>query len=171
VLDKPILEIYLKTAATSTFKPTLTVNKNINGKYVLRLDNVNLDTYTYCYDWWFHYWFFQQQMWHQQQFMMQQQMRFTPGRFGPNPNELENDLYFFKEGNKFIEIVLDTDLKTVLNETKETVYKNISKGKYVDIYKENRYIGWFSSAFTATDFRYIYQDKKSKTVTIFSDKM
>ena len=171
VLDKPVLTSFIKLATRSVYKPTLTVNKNVNGKFVLRLDNVNEDTYTYNYNWWFHYWFFQQQMWHHQQMMMQQQMRFSPGGFGPNPMELENELYFFKSDSKFVEIVLDTDLKTVLNETKETVFKNIDKGYYVDKYKENGLIKEFSSAFTATDFRYIYQDKKSKTVTIFSDKM
>ena len=38
---------------------------------------------------------------------------------------------------------LDTDLKTVLNETKETVFKNIDKGYYVDKYKENGLIKEF----------------------------
>lgn len=171
VLDEPVLMRFIKVAAKAIFKPTFTVNKNVNGKFVLRFDNVNLDTYTYNYNWWFHHWFFQQQMWHQQQMMMHQQMRFTPGRFGPNPNKFENDLYFFTSDTNSFEIVLDVDLKTVVNDTKETVFKNIDKDKFVNKYKENGLIKEFSSAFTATDFRYMYQDKKSKTITIFSDKM
>ncbi|WP_136667207.1 hypothetical protein [Flavobacterium sp. H122] len=174
IVDEPILKDFIKTTSKFSFRPTLTINKNINGKYILRIDNVDENTYSYNYNWWFHQWFFQQQMWHQQMMMNQMrmnQMNFSRGGFGPNVNFLEDDRYFFKDQKKAIQIVLDLDLNTVLNDTKETQMKYIDRDDYVDKYKQNGRIKEFSSSFTKDEFRYIYQDKKSKVITIFSEKI
>ncbi len=172
------LQQYTKTALKSAIKSTVTINKTKAGKLAFRLDNVEQAKYNYHYNWYSHHWMMHQQMimhqqWMQQQQMMNQQRMMNSARgFGPAPILDESLLYLAKEKKlPSIEFVLDADLQTANHANEETIYKNIDKDKYLDIYKDNKTMKNLTSSFTDTDMRYICYNPKTKTISIAFDPL
>jgi hypothetical protein len=115
---------------------------------------------------------FQQQMMMQQQMMQHQMMQHqmnTARGFGPSPDAY---LPFAKEKKlPAIEFVLDADFNVAQADSDATVYPNIDKDKYLDIYKDNKTMKNLTSDFTATEMRYISVNPKTKTISIAFDTL
>jgi hypothetical protein len=172
ILPENAVADYVKTALKSTIKSTVTVNKTKTGKLAFRLDNVEEAQYHYHYNWFMHHWMFQQQMMMQQQMMQHQMMQHqmnTARGFGPSPDAY---LPFAKEKKlPAIEFVLDADFNVAQADSDATVYPNIDKDKYLDIYKDNKTMKNLTSDFTATEMRYISVNPKTKTISIAFDTL
>ncbi|MFC7774923.1 hypothetical protein [Flavobacterium sp. GCM10027622] len=176
-VDAVKLKQFLKISSKVNFKSTLTANKGAKGNYVLRLDNVDANTYTYYNNWWLHHWFFQQQMFHQQMFrqqMIDMNRNMMPGRgFGPGLHDEEKDSYFYNEETKdeSIQIVIDPNLNLMESATEETVFPEIKREKYTDKYKDDQGKKKLSFGFVKNELRYMYMDKESKTINISFEKL
>ena len=172
ILPENAVADYVKTALKSSIKSTVTVNKTKSGKLALRLDNVEEAEYHYHYNWFMHHWMFQQQMMMQQQMMQHQMMQrqmSAPRGFGPLP---DNYLPFVKEKKlPALAFVLDVDFNVAQADSDTTVYPNIDKDKYLDIYKDNKTMKNLTSDFTDTDMRYISFNPKTKTISIAFDPL
>lgn len=172
ILPENAVADYVKTALKSTIKSTVTVNKTKTGKLAFRLDNVEEAQYHYHYNWFMHHWMFQQQMMMQQQMMQHQMMQHqmnTARGFGPSPDTY---LPFVMEKKlPAIEFVLDADFNVAQADSDATVYPNIDKDKYLDIYKDNKTMKNLTSDFTTTEMRYISFNPKTKTVSIAFDAL
>lgn len=172
ILPENAVADYVKTALKSSIKSTVTVNKTKSGKLALRLDNVEEAEYHYHYNWFMHHWMFQQQMMMQQQMMQHQMMQrqmSAPRGFGPLP---DNYLPFVKEKKlPALAFVLDVDFNVAQADSDTTVYPNIDKDKYLDIYKDNKTMKNLTCDFTDTDMRYISFNPKTKTISIAFDTL
>jgi hypothetical protein len=169
--DKEKLDKFLAKSRYLNMKSTLTANKGVGGNFVLRLDNISESNYTYNYNWWMHQWFFQQQMFHQHM-MMQHQIMSTRG-FGPNPHSYESDMYFTTEKKKdpVFEITIDAKGDLVNGTPEETVFKEIDKEEYIEKYKGGLSKSNFSFGFIKEEMRYVYVDKKLKSIIISFEKL
>ena len=163
-------EQYLKKIRKKTYHPTITVNKSIDGNAVVRLSIVNVANYSYHYDWWFHNFMFQQQM--QMQIMNQQinQTIQNLPRFEPNPDYYESAglVYNDLDENLSFEFVLNSNIEILKNGNTNTIFKHIKKEKYSKPYRENPVAKNFSACFVNNKMRYLYFDKKLKTIFINS---
>jgi len=165
------LDNFLKASNKANMKPTVTLNKNDMGNFVVRLDYVNKNTYQYHHDWWFHHWMF-----HQNNMMMQRhiQMQTQNMSFGSGPNpEYFNTLPEIyttpskEEESYAIEFEYNINSKTIIEDGNlNTTFKNIDKDSHLDEFENNKKMKEFTADFTENDFRYIYQDKKTKTIYI-----
>jgi hypothetical protein len=67
--------------------------------------------------------------------------------------------------------VLDVDFNVAQADSDTTVYPNIDKDKYLDIYKDNKTMKNLTCDFTDTDMRYISFNPKTKTISIAFDTL
>jgi len=172
VIKSDVLSDYIKTALKSSIKSTITINKTKSNQLAIHLDNVKETDYHYNYNWYFTIWFFQQQMMMQQQ-MMQQQVRMNTTRsFGPSPeNYCISDIVFETKKYSSIEFILTSNFTIAAKESVETIYPKIDKEKFIDKYKDDNTIKNFTSGFTTDEVRIIYQDSKSKTIIVSTEKL
>lgn len=61
-------------------------------------------------------------------------------------------------------------MKPVQNQS-ETIYPKIDKQKCLEKFKEDKTKKEFTAGFIADEFRFIYQDKKTKTIIISFEKI
>ncbi len=156
---------YLKKIWKKNFVPTITVNSSIDGNAVVRIDKADLNTYSYYHDWWFHHFMFQHQMQMQMQMMQNQAMQSVP-RFEPNPEyyELAGLVFNTTTSDTAYEFVLNNAFELIKNGNPETVYPYIEKKKFIDPYKNNTAFKHFSACFVKDEMRYLFLNKKLKTV-------
>ncbi|WP_299440369.1 hypothetical protein [uncultured Aquimarina sp.] len=162
------LRLIDKAIRIQRHKPTITINKSVEGLNVLRLSYVDKTTYNYHNNWWFHHQMFQNMMHQQQEFMRQQNFNRMPS-FGPNNETF--DLYntevpsIIKE-NEFIKIVFDNNLNPIKNASVKTVKEYIDKNLYLEPFKDQKGIKHFTAAFSTESIRTIHYSKKSKKFII-----
>ncbi|GAA4278189.1 hypothetical protein [Aquimarina mytili] len=146
-------------------RATITVNKSIEDKMVVRFDFINVNTYNYHHDWWFHHWMWQNQMMQQQQ-LMNQNINNMP-RFGPNPDFYE-DLAFLdlKKEDISIDLVFDENFTPLKDAKTETKRKEVDKDFYLKIIEKNRDSKHASVAFSSRSIRSIFYSKTQKTFFI-----
>lgn len=166
---------FINSSAKNSMKPTITINTTKSpNKFLIRLDRVNKNTYTYYHNWWHIHWMMQQQQ--QQMMLMQQQQMMRqsiPRGFGPNPNFYDAlaMIYIDKIELKPIEFIVDSNLSLDEKDTVETVFKDIERDDYLDKFKDDKSMKDFSAGFTTTDFRYIYYDKKAEYVYLKAENL
>jgi hypothetical protein len=157
---------FLDESKKSNLKTTVTLNKTKSNKTKVRLDRVNKSTYNYNYNWWWHnQWFMQQQMMQQQMMMRRQMMQNTQMR-GFGPNYVENFTVLKEIKYQSLEFILDDNFSISKSENEETNYINHNKDSILKEFEDNKNVKEFSCTFFDNELRYIYQDKKSKTVYI-----
>ncbi len=151
---------FIKEASKSYNKSTITINKTKDSNLAFRLDNVEEATYQYNSFWFIHF-----MMWNQQM-MMQQNFRASMG-----PAQMDELALLFtkKEKQKPLEFILDSSFN-VFNGESVTAYTKIDKVVILEKYKEDKSKKEFTASFTDSEVRYIYQDKKTKTINIAFDK-
>lgn len=175
LLPTYVMEEYIKTARKSAIKSTVTVNKTKSGKLAFRLDNVEEAKYYYHYNWYMHHWMFQHQMMmmQQQQMMQQQRMMQQSAARGFGPAPMDDSFIYFAAEKKLpsIEFILDVDFNASDAKSETTMYQNIDKDRYLDIYKDNKAMKNLTSSFTDTDMRYISFNPKTKTLSIAFDPL
>lgn len=163
------MQEYLREVSKAKMKSTVTVNATKEGKLLVRVDQVDKNTYNYHYNWWFHHWMWQQQIWHQQ--MMQQNIQNTINslpKFTPNGeyyDEYYNVFGPLKEEDG-LEFVLDTNFDVAPEAGRETKFAIIDRDKYLKEFEDQKNLKEITAGFTSTNFRYIYMDKKTKEVFI-----
>lgn len=169
--DSDMRENFIKNAGKSAMRPTVTLNKTKDSKkFLIRLDQVDKNTYSYSHNWWHVHWMMQQQMMMQHQQLMRQSV---PRGFGPNL-VLYGDLvipYVNKNETKPIEFVVDLDLSIDENASTEPLYKSIDRDEYLEKYKDNKSLKEFTASFTSTDLRYIYYDKKAEILYLKAENL
>lgn len=161
-------EEFLKEARKSKMKPTITLNKNKNSNYIVRLDYVDKTKYQYSYNWWFLHW-----MWHQQLMMHQVNHNFS---IGPNPDFYDNPYFNYvsliKTESKSIEFVLDITTNNILeNADLDTFFSNVDKEEKLEKFKDDKNMNEITAGFIESEMRYMYQDKKSKIIYIKYNKI
>ncbi len=160
-------EEFLKQAARLKMKPTITLNKNKDTNFVVRLDYVDKTTYQYYHNWHLHFMMFH---------MMHMQHINHNISIGPNPSSYD-DIFFtygspIKNESKSIEFVLDINTNFILeNASKETLFSALDKEEYLEKFKDDKSISEITTSFTESELRYIYQDKKSKFIYIKYNKL
>ena len=166
-------EKFIQSAAKNAMKPTVTVNKTKDpNKLLVVLDRVDKNKYYYNHNWWHFHWMMmqQQQMMHMQMQMMRQQHQMMqqsiPRGFGPNMDYYDAlaMMYTDKSDLKPIQFVIDTQLNLDESSWAETIHKPIERDNYLEKFKDDKSYKEFTAGFTATDFRYIYFDKKADMV-------
>ncbi|EDM43427.1 hypothetical protein SCB49_00220 [unidentified eubacterium SCB49] len=163
---------YLDKVSKGRIRPTITANKTKKGNLKITIDQADITVYRYNYNWWWHHHIFQQQMMIQQEMMIRQQRQLMqsmpPGGFGPNMDYYDNhpEVYFKKEDLKPIVIIVDLSGNLLPQTDEETVHKNIDKEKNIELFEEDKNIKKLSACFSSSEMRYVYQDRKSKTVFI-----
>ncbi len=162
---------YLRTVGKTYMRPTLTLNKTVQNKIAVHIDQVNSTEYSYNFNWWFQHWFFQQQMCQQQPHMRQVQMS-DPRGFGPSdPGEYYMGEIKLRKKTTSLDFVLEPDFKTLNTDKQELVFAEIDRDKYLQKFNDNKTIKEFSSEFTETEIRYLYLNTKSKTLIIETEKL
>lgn len=166
ILDQNTIQKFLSEAKKANLKTTAVVNKTKSNKTKIRLGIVNQNTYYYNYNWWFHHHFMMQQM-RMQQAQMRQMQQSVPRGFGPNSNS-DDQIYLLEKEEKYpsIEFVVDLDFKPQTNSNEETEFKYFDKDAVLNQFEEDKTIKKFSSSFLDNELRYVYQDSKTKKVTI-----
>jgi hypothetical protein len=170
-LDSDSRQKFIESSAKSSMRPTVTVNKTKDpNKLLVRMDLVNKSTYTYNHNWWHIHWMMQHQMMMQQQMMMRQSI---PRGFGPNSNFYDEIamIYSDKSDVKPIEFIVDLNLTIDETASPATIYKAIEQDDYLDKFKDDKNVKEFSASFTASDFRYIYYDKKTESIYLKTENL
>lgn len=168
-LDQKDIEAFIKEAKKSSLKTTITLNETKSKKIKVRIDRVNKQTYNYNYNWWFfHHWMMQQQ---QQMIMQQQMMQNIPrgGGFGPANNfnsEIEKSFLLKEEKNQSLEFILNENFNLENSNSEETFHKEHDKDEVLKEYEDNKNIKEFSCIFLDNELHYVYQDKKTKNISI-----
>lgn len=169
-LDEATRQAFIKNAVRSSLRPTVTMNKTKESKFLVRLDLVDKSTYSYSHNWWHLHWMIQQQMMHQHMMMMR---NMAPRGFGPNPSYYDAlaMIGLQKKEVKPIEFVIDLDFTIAENASTETLHKSVEQDDYLDKYKDDKSLKEFTASFTDTDLRYIYYDKKSAMVYLKTEPL
>lgn len=153
------LEDFLKQASKDANAPTITLNENKKGNFVVRADYVSKNEYMYNNWWWINL--------HQQMMMQQQQMQNSMRTFGPS-DDFEMYLSFMPKAEKhFFEFVVDTSFE-VTKDQSELNYKEIDKPNEIEIMGKKTKLKVFSTVFLDNEFRFFGYDKKNDSFKIFS---
>ena len=163
-LDTELVTEFLKKSSKKRYKPTVTANLSVDNNIIMNVDFVDVNTYNYHYDWWFHHWAFMHQ---QMMFQQQQIMNSMPGSFGPNA---KFDYVMFEDQKSTMQFVLNTDFELVKEASKETVYKNIDEDEYLEAYKKDKVKKHLTVGFTTNTYHLIYYSKKEKVIVLKSKK-
>lgn len=162
-------EEFLKRLAKVKMRPTLSVNKTVDGNYLVEINQVDKNTYVYHYDWfWHHDWMFQNMMWHQQEMMQNVIDNLPQTRFIPSPEVFEGlDVLYAKDVDfESIKFLIDRDGNLLSDGSEETVFHNVDKDEFLQPHRDDKKKLNFTASFTETTMSYIYQDKKSKDVFV-----
>jgi len=154
-------ENFIKQSRRSINKPTVTLNETKEGNFAVRMDFVNIKTYSYNDMWWMHHHMIMMNQMHIQQ--QQQHMRMM---MGPNISFLEIDALYTKAKSTSISFVINKNLDLMKNASLETVYKDVDTKKYTEELNKNKEIRNKSLAFLENEYHYIYTDKKENNVYI-----
>lgn len=154
-------DLFLKEARKSNLKVTMTFNKTKNNNYQVTLDRVDKAVYYYRDMMWLHHHQFMMQ-----QQMMQQQMRASMQsvRFGPSDTFFNN--IYLEAAHASLVFYMDTDFNIIDEDKSGTVYKYLDKDALLKPYEDDKNIKELSAAFLDNEFRFIYQNKDTKQVTI-----
>ncbi|WP_298952010.1 hypothetical protein [uncultured Nonlabens sp.] len=170
--SKAAANSFLKNATKGKNQPTVTVNEARDGALKLRVDYVNKKLYSYNYNWWWHHhWMMQNQMWIMQQQQNRMMLQNSLPRFGPDVSDAY-PIYTVKEkADSFFEIGLHANGSIMPASDVTTIHKNIDKKSYIDDIDNNKKLKHSSTVFTATTFRYISYNKKTKSFLIHSKSL
>ncbi len=153
-------DLFLKEAKKSNLKVTMTFNKTKNSNYLVTLERVNQAVYSYNDMMWFH-----NQMMMQQMMMQQQQMRaMQQTHFGPNDTFFNN--IYLEDKNESLTFYMDANFNIIDEDKSGTVFKYFDKDALLKTYNDNKNINELSAAFLDNEFRFVYQNKDSKTISI-----
>jgi len=160
LLDKKLVEGFLKNASKSKFKPTVTANTSKDNNIVINIDFVEKSKYYYQHDWWMMHWMMQQQMLHMQQM---QHINNMSHNFGPNIQN-EYDVFSSEEKKTSMQFVLSPSFKVLPEASKET--KFIEYDSYLEQYKEDKAKKKLTAVFTKDNYYIIYYSKETKKIII-----
>ncbi len=152
-------ENFIKQSRRSINKPTVTLNETKEGNFAVRMDFVNIKTYSYNDLWWMHHHMIMMNQMH----IQQQQHRMM---MGPNISLLEIDDLYTKNTSTSISFVINKNLDLMKNASLETIYNDVDTKKYSEELNKNKEIRNKSLAFLKDEYHYIYTDKKENNVYI-----
>jgi hypothetical protein len=151
------MDLFLKEARKRNLKVTMTFNKTKNNNYQVILDRVDKAVYYYRDP----FWMGRMQM----QMIQQQQMRaMQPMRFGPN-DTFFNNIYLEAEYASLV-FYMDANFNVIDEDKSGTVYKYLDKDALLKPYEDDKNIKELSAAFLDNEFRFVYQNKDTKQITI-----
>lgn len=143
---------FLKNVNRDKKELTITLNKTIEGHYLLLLDYVDI-TYNYSYNWWFH---------HNHMMMHQNMINSSIPNFGPNFTNYFHYIPFEEKRDYSLRFVIDSNGKLLNDVSYKTVFEQTDKQSYIKEVKDEKLLKYTSTCFFKDEFRYFAYNKKTK---------
>lgn len=157
LVGKIDVNLFLKEARKSKLKITMTFNKTKNNNYLVILDRVDKINYNYDY---------RPDIWIQRQMIDQQRMMMQSRHIGNGPNNNFFNNIYLEDKYESLTFYMDANFNIIDEDKSGTVFKYFDKDALLKTYDDNKNVNELSAAFLDNEFRFIYQNKDSKTISI-----